>query len=235
MTDMQRVAATTAIVGLLTLALVGLAWRAEPPAIVTSSSPTPAAAPIVPPASLDSLLAEEASAIRAPGVSPALKEAADAVTSVEGGAGGGMTVASDAASPTPHLLTVTPPVRADSAHAADFTALASCGPSCWGERMTRGEVEALALSVTGDAAWSAWAGRCFSRPGAESGGYPQAVGGPNADGSWDLGIVQMNTVHAAWADMERVLADPAYALRMAYRLHRQQGAGAWYGCDGGVE
>jgi len=112
----------------------------------------------------------------------------------------------------------------------DLAALAACGVPCWGERVTLAEVEALALAVSGDAAWSAWAGVCFSRPGRESGGYPQAVGGPNRDGSYDVSLPQINTVHGAWADMGRVLAEPAYALEVAHALYGMQGEAAWRGC-----
>src|SRR3546814_8756174 len=118
---------------------------------------------------MGSLLAAEAPAIRAAGVSTALGEP----------------------SATPHLLTVDGPgvVTAASGDAGDarqsssgsgfesrqgphtLARLAACGPSCWGERMTRGEVEALALDVTGAATWSAWAGGGLSRAGGEEGGW----------------------------------------------------------------
>ncbi|MCK9497134.1 MAG: hypothetical protein M0R75_16805, partial [Dehalococcoidia bacterium] len=107
--------------------------------------------------------------------------------------------------------------------------LAACGADCWGDQLTRAEVEALALSVTGDAAWSAWAAGCFTG-GGENRGYVGAVGGPNWDGSYDVGLPQINTVHATWADLTRALGDPAYAVETAYALWQVQGYAAWRGC-----
>jgi len=193
--------------------------------------PAPASEPIVPRVTLDSLLAEGGSeaddSSAAPEPSPAGHESARGSVATEATVEGdaGATAGGYAPSTTPHLLTVTP-----EASAPDLAALAACGHACWGERMTRAEVEALALAVTGDAAWSAWAAWCFASPGRESGGYPQAVGGPNRDGSFDVGLIQMNQVHGTWADMERVLRESAYALEVAYALYGQQGVQAWRGC-----
>src|SRR5690606_14962728 len=123
---------------------------------------------LVPPVSLDSLLAAEASAPDRGGVSAADDESARGSVAteatVEGDAGdttlGGIATPSTA----PHLLTAPEP------DAPDLAALAACGVACWGDRLTAAEVETLALRVSGDAAWSAWAAWCFTGP-RESGGY----------------------------------------------------------------
>lgn|GEM_PF-6395243 len=116
-----------------------------------------------------------------------------------------------------------------------YGSLAACGPDCWGRQMSRGEVEQAALEVTGNAAWSAWAGRCFTG-GGENRGYVGAVGGPNhhSDGgiSWDLGVGQNNTrtLAALGYDAARVIVDAWYALEGLYATFLAQGYGAWLGC-----
>lgn len=143
-------------------------------------------------------------------------------------------------STAPHTLEVQPsllPAAEVKEPAPNFTPvpaladLAACGVPCWGERLTHVEVEALALRVTGDAAWSSWAGWCFTGP-RESGGYVGAVGGPNSNGTYDVGYGQSNTATLAGLgyDAARVLVDVEYAMRALYATWRVQGVGAWYGC-----
>lgn len=116
--------------------------------------------------------------------------------------------------------------------APTYYTLARCGPSCWGERLSRGEVESLATRATGDPAWARWAAQCFTG-GGENRGYVGAVGGPNSNGSFDLGIGQSNTgtlAHLGY-DPHRVLVDEEYALEALYETWLVQGRSAWYGCE----
>jgi hypothetical protein len=60
---------------------------------------------------------------------------------------------------------------------------------------------------------------------AESAGYTEAVGGPNKDGSYDLGLYQLSSNHAeAWGQSPeafRAMAfDPERARVFAYRLYK---------------
>lgn len=123
------------------------------------------------------------------------------------------------------------PLSVLSATSSPYAELAACRAACWGEQLTRAEVEALALEVTGDVAWSAWAGRCFTG-GGENRGYVGAVGGPNRDGTYDLGLGQNNTDTLTWLgyDHSLVLSDPRYALEALYATWLAQGYGAWMGC-----
>jgi len=61
--------------------------------------------------------------------------------------------------------------------------------------------------------------------GAESRWRIDAVGGPNGDGTYDYGWLQINSIHGY--DKARLLSDPVYTARAARTIYRQQGFGAW--------
>ena len=228
-------------VGLMLVALVDVLTPDGVPSVpVTEATSSPEAhelAPIVTPVTLDVLLTE-------------VEEAHGARLSTRMGSEGVRSSVPADPSATPHLLAVeaTPGgVTAASALSEAgsgfesrpgdilYGSLAACGPDCWGHQMSRGEVEQVALEVTGDAAWSEWAGRCFTG-GGENRGYVGAVGGPNhhPDGgiSWDLGVGQNNTrtLAALGYDAARVIVDAWYALEGLYATFLAQGYGAWLGC-----
>lgn len=61
--------------------------------------------------------------------------------------------------------------------------------------------------------------------GAESGWKVDAVGGPNDNGTYDYGWLQINSVHGF--DRERLLSDPVYTARAGLKIYRSQGLEAW--------
>lgn len=61
---------------------------------------------------------------------------------------------------------------------------------------------------------------------AESGGNPQAKGGPNKNGSYDYGLFQINSVHSQLLSSGD-WADPAANARMAYQVWKGSGWKAW--------
>lgn len=60
---------------------------------------------------------------------------------------------------------------------------------------------------------------------AESGGRIDAIGGPNDDGTYDYGWLQINSSHGY--DKARLLSDPVYTARAGVAIERSQGLGAW--------
>lgn len=61
---------------------------------------------------------------------------------------------------------------------------------------------------------------------AESGGKLDAVGGPNSDGSEDLGLWQINSIHTQYK-REWLLNDAEYNAKAAYEIYKSQGWKAW--------
>lgn len=104
-------------------------------------------------------------------------------------------------------------------------------PGVWGQQLSPGQVYGLALFATNDEDWARFARACFT-DGRENRGYVGAVGGPNADGSYDLGIGQSNTGTLAGlgVDADAVRRDPVLAMHALYRTYQLQGASAWAGC-----
>lgn len=60
---------------------------------------------------------------------------------------------------------------------------------------------------------------------AESGGRVNAKGGPNADGSYDYGLWQINSSHGY--NVQKLTHDPEYNARAAVAVFRSQGLQAW--------
>lgn len=60
---------------------------------------------------------------------------------------------------------------------------------------------------------------------AESGGRVDAIGGPNSDGSYDYGWLQINSSHGY--NKAKLLSDPIYTARAGVAIWRSQGLGAW--------
>lgn len=60
---------------------------------------------------------------------------------------------------------------------------------------------------------------------AESGGRIDAVNGPNDDGSYDYGWLQINSSHGY--DRAKLLSDPVYTARAGVAIERAQGLSAW--------
>lgn len=213
-------------VGLALAALVDLVTPGGEPRIV-EASPTPIVAPV----RVADLLPA------ATGRAEEVQRAAVAQLATHGGSdpdvpsdrsadeGSGAVRSSDVPDPADT------PLPLERVEDLDLAAIAACWAPCFGERLAPAEVEALALTVTGDAGWSAWAGGCFTG-GGENLGYVGAVGGPNRDGSFDLGIGQNNTRTLAWLGYEpaRVLTDAEYALEALYATWLVQGYDAWRGC-----
>lgn len=60
---------------------------------------------------------------------------------------------------------------------------------------------------------------------AESGGVVNRIGGPNANGTFDYGLWQVNEEHATtgpwYFDREKLLTDPQYNANAAYAIHRE--------------
>jgi hypothetical protein len=231
--------ALPAIFLLLTLAVWGMTRGGEP------AAPAPAATGagyIVPVVTLDSLLTTSASEVDSSSdipdaflvVDESATQHAEAVEALVARGAYSTPPQAPTASATPHALDHPELSGMD----ADLAAIAACGVPCFGERLTRAEVHELALRVSGHATWSAWASVCFTTPGAESGGYVGAVGGPNyhRDGgiSWDLSYGQSNTDTLAWLgyDPARVLTDVEYAMEALFETWEAQGYGAWLGCEG---
>lgn len=201
-----------------------------------TETPTPAAAPVLTPVRLANLLhIQDAEEVRSDVAEARAHGGSDAIPSSpvtdEAAAGVGAVRSSVSLTPVTVADVALPLSVTPDAAFSPYAELAACGSDCWGEQFTRAEVESLALEVTGDAAWSAWAGRCFTG-GGENRGYVGAVGGPNRNGTYDLGIGQSNTDTLTWLgyDHSLVLSDPRYALGALYATWLIQGYAAWMGC-----
>lgn len=199
-----RTAALLCAVSLAAVALLAMVARSTGDA--PSSAATPA--PILPPAVLSALLLppdEEAAGEVEHDVAPAGAEG-------EGGAGS-----------SAHALSLTP------VEPTAGVTLTPAEPGLWGPVLTGRQVYGLALYVSDDRAWAAFAEECFTG-GGENRGYVGAVH-RNEDGSLDSGIGQLNDRWHPQVDHERVRRDPVYAMQELYRVYQVSGAGAWLGCD----